>query len=597
MNTILSTPRARRWAGRTGLLAVALVLAGAAGCAKQNANKVTPVGPQPVVAVAVSPPSATIAAGSSTALTATPQDAHGDPLTGRVVTWSSNHTNIATVDGNGMVTGLAAGDVVITATCEGIAGGSTITVSAVPVASVAVSPAAASVDQASTVQLTATPKDGGGTPLTGRVVAWSSDNLTAATVNGSGRVSGVAAGSATITATCEGKTGTSSITVTRVAVASVTVAPASASVDVAYSVQLTATPKDGSGTPLAGRTVTWSSDNLLAATVNGSGRVTGVAPGGATITATCEGKTGTSSITVTVPTVGGGLIRCQIFPKNNIWNTDISTLPVHPKSATFVATMGANQTLWAGFSPNSFGMKYALTNAFTPKVNIAIVGQDPSDSDVPGPYPFTATTPLEVGTPDAHAFMIDTTTCTLYEMYLAEWNGGNPQAHAAVIWNLASNALRADGHSSADEAGLAMFCGLIRWDEIQAGAIRHALRFEATEAHIDGTTGAHLWPARHDTQTPNTSAAPMGARFRLKMSYDISGYSPHTQVVLRALQHYGMFLSDVGLDWELIGTADPAMDTSMIAELMTVPTNQFEVVDESGLMVDPNSMESKPPPP
>jgi len=284
--------------------------------------------------------------------------------------------------------------------------------------------------------------------------------------------------------------------------------------------------------------------------------------------------------------------NCPIFPLDNIWNTDISTLPVHAKSATWVATIGANKTLWVGFAPNTFGMKYALTDPATPKVPITIVGQDPSDSDVPGPYPFTATTPLEVGNPDAHAFMIDTVTCTLYEMYLADWNNGTPQAHAAVIWDLGSNALRADGHSSADEAGLAMFCGLARWDEVQAGAIRHALRFEATEAHIDGTTGAHLWPARHDTQTPNSSAPPMGARFRLKASYDISGFSPHTQVVLQALKHYGMFVSDVGLDWELVGTADPGWDTNLIQELFTVPTNQFEAVDESSLMIDPNSAQA-----
>ena len=295
--------------------------------------------------------------------------------------------------------------------------------------------------------------------------------------------------------------------------------------------------------------------------------------------------------------LAGGLLKCPIFPPDNIWNTDISTLPVHAKSATWVATISGPPTndnhLWVGFYPNTFGMKYALTNPLTPKLPITIVGQDPGDSDVPGPYPFTATTPLEVGNPDAHAFMIDTVTCTLYEMYLAQWNNGSPQAHAAVIWDLSSNALRPDGHSSADEAGLALFCGLARWDEVQAGAIRHALRFEATEAHIDGTTGAHLWPARHDTQTPNTSAPPMGTRFRLKASYDISGFSPHTQVVLRALQHYGMFLSDVGLDWELVGTADPAWDTNMIQELFTVPANQFEAVDESSLMVDPNSAQAR----
>ena len=472
-----------------------------------------------------------------------------------------------------------------------------VTVPPDSVASLAVSPTSATIAQGISAALTATPKDAGGNPLSGRTVTWSSDNAAAATVNGSGLVTGVAAGSATITASCEGKTGTAAITVSTVPVASVTVAPASASVQAGSLTQLTATPKDAGGTPLSGRVVTWSSDNTAAATVSGSGLVTGVAAGSATITATSETRTGTAAITVTAASSGGSLGNCRIFPPDNIWNTDISTLPVHSMSATWVATIGASKTLWAGFYPNTFGMKYVLTSASTPMVPITIVGQDPRDSDVPGPYPFTASTPLEVGNPDAHAFMIDTTTCTLYEMYLAEWNSGNPQAHAAVIWNLASNALRTDGRSSADEAGLPIFCGLARWDEVQAGAIRHALRFEATEAHINGTTGSHLWPARHDTQTPNSNAPPMGARFRLKASYDISGFSPHTQVVLQALKHYGMFLSDVGLDWELVGTADPGWDTNMIRELLTVPANQFEAVDESSLMINPNAAQSRLPPP
>jgi hypothetical protein len=322
--------------------------------------------------------------------------------------------------------------------------------------------------------------------------------------------------------------------------------------------------------------------------------VRGVAAGSANITASCEGQSAASSVTVTAAGFGGSLGGCPIFPADNIWNRDISALPVHPMSDTWVATLNSNTALWPSFYPNTYGMKYVITNASTPKVNITITGQDPSDSDVPGPYPFGANTPIEVGTPDAHAFMVDTSTCTLYEMYLADWNNGSPpEAHAAVIWNLSSDALRADNHSSADEAGLCMFSGLTRWDEVQAGAIRHALRFEATEGHINGTPGAHLWPARHDSQTPNANAPPMGARFRLKASYDISKFSPHTQVVLTALKHYGMFLSDVGLDWELVGTADPNWDTQMIQELFTVPSSAFEAVDESSLMISSNSAQSR----
>src|SRR5207302_921011 len=149
------------------------------------------------------------------------------------------------------------------------------------------------------VQLTGTPRDAGGTPLSGRTVTWSSSNTAVATVSNSGLVSGVTPGTATITAASEGKSGTSTITVTPVPVASVEVTPATASVQAGQTVQLTATPKDANGAPLSGRTVTWSSSNTAVATVSNSGLVSGVTPGTATITATSEGKSGTSAITVT----------------------------------------------------------------------------------------------------------------------------------------------------------------------------------------------------------------------------------------------------------------------------------------------------------
>src|SRR5439155_182127 len=177
-------------------------------------------------------------------------------------------------------------------------------VAVVPVSSVTVSPASTTLQVGQTVQLTATPKDANGNPLTGRTVTWSSSNPSVASVDGSGLVTGGGtAGSATITATSEGQSGTSSITVSSVPVpvSSVTVSPASASVAAGQTVQLTATPKDANGNPLSGRVVSWASSNTSAATVNGTGLVSGVAAGSATITATSEGQSGTASITVAVP--------------------------------------------------------------------------------------------------------------------------------------------------------------------------------------------------------------------------------------------------------------------------------------------------------
>ena len=169
----------------------------------------------PVASVTVTPPSASVQVGQTVQLTATLKDANGNILTGRTVTWSSNQTTVATVNATGRVTARAAGSATITATSEGQSGTSSITVTPVPVASVTVTPASASVAVGATVQLTATPKDANGNPLTGRVITWSSSNTAIATVSGSGLVTGVAAGGpVTITATSEGRSGSAAVTVT-----------------------------------------------------------------------------------------------------------------------------------------------------------------------------------------------------------------------------------------------------------------------------------------------------------------------------------------------------------------------------------------------
>src|SRR6266851_2519939 len=291
------------------------VAATSSGISDTAAITVTQV---PVAAVAVTPAAASATVGQAVQLTATPKDSTGAPLSGRTVMWSSSTPGVATVNASGLVTGTAAGSATITATSETKSGTSAITITVVPVASVAVSPASASVSAGQTVQLTATPRDANGVPLSGRVVTWSSSSAAVATVNGSGLVSGVAPGSASITATSEGKSGTAtvtvngvpvaSVTVTNVPVASVMVSPATASVTVGQTVQLTATPKDANGNPLSGRSITWATNNAGVATVSGSGLVPGVAVGSATITATSEGKNGTAAIVVTAappPPPGG----------------------------------------------------------------------------------------------------------------------------------------------------------------------------------------------------------------------------------------------------------------------------------------------------
>jgi len=281
----------------------------------------------PVATVSVTPPSAGISVGGSVPLTATPRDGAGTPLTGRVVSWTSSGPAIATVIGSGVVTGASAGSVTITATSEGKSGSAAITVTPVPVASVTVSPASANVWVGGTLQLTATPKDGSGSPLTGRVVTWSSSAPTVASVNSNGLASGVAPGSATITATSEGKSGSSVLTVVLVPVASVTVTPAPASMLVGGTLQLTAAPKDSIGNPLAGRVVTWLSSDTTKAKVNGSGLVNGIAAGSTTITATSETKTGSSAITVTVVPVASVLVAPATVTTHPLYRVQLTATP------------------------------------------------------------------------------------------------------------------------------------------------------------------------------------------------------------------------------------------------------------------------------
>src|SRR6266480_3437096 len=254
----------------------------------------------PVSAVSVAPTAATILVGATTQLQATTTDSLGSVLTGRTVTWASNNSAV-TVDGTGLVRGAGAGSATVTATSEGQSGTSSVTVTFVPVASVTVNPASASVQVGQTVQLTATPKDANGNTLPGRTVTWARSNTTVATVNGQGLVTARVAGGATITATSEGQSGTAAITVTAAPVATVTVSPTAAAVQPGQTVQLTATTKDANGSILTGRTVTWASNNNPAGTVSSSGLVTGVATGTALITATSEGKTGSAVVAVGTP--------------------------------------------------------------------------------------------------------------------------------------------------------------------------------------------------------------------------------------------------------------------------------------------------------
>jgi uncharacterized protein YjdB len=239
----------------------------------------------------------------TTPLTATTKDGGGTIVTGRVITWGSASPAVATVDANGVVTGVAVGTAVITATSELQSGNVTVTVTAAPVASVIVAPSTASVQMGGTMTFTDTTKDSRLVVLTGRTVTWASSNTAVATIGANGTITTVATGTTNITATSETITSApATLTVTPIPVATVVVAPTSASLTVNQTRTFTATPEDANNQPLAGRTVTWSSDNTAVATVDPStGLVTAVAAGTANIIATSETKTGSAAVTVTDP--------------------------------------------------------------------------------------------------------------------------------------------------------------------------------------------------------------------------------------------------------------------------------------------------------
>lgn len=275
---------------------------------------------------------------------------------------------------------------------------------------------------------------------------------------------------------------------------------------------------------------------------------------------------------------------CSVFPSDSIWNTDISHLPVHAKSAAWLASMNASSTnLHPDFGPPSYGMPYTVVDGSHATVFLHFTWPDESD---PGPYPFGQDTPIEGGS-DRHAFMVNGDTCVLYELYLASWNNGNPRAGSGAIFDLGSNNLRPDDWTSADAAGLAILPGLVRVDEVQAGAITHAIRFTASL-----TDCSHLWPARHDAGTCNANYPPMGARFRLKASYNLTGYSRQAKVILRAMKRYGIILADNGSNFYFQGTLDPHWKNSLMDELKTVPGSAFEAVDESACQVSADSAQA-----
>jgi len=287
---------------------------------------------------------------------------------------------------------------------------------------------------------------------------------------------------------------------------------------------------------------------------------------------------------------------CRVFPQNNWWNTDISELPRHARSDAWLRRMSPRSELHPDFGraygeqPVPYGIPITVVGAGHRKVNVRFHYARESDRVR---YPLGTDTKIEGGRRsdgDRHAIIVDKSKCKLYETYNTRKRNGRWTAGSGAVWSLKSNALRPDGWTSADAAGLAILPGLLRWREVKQGRVDHAIRFTT-----DVTDHRYLWPARHRAGAVNNrNYPPMGARFRLKASFDMSSYSRKARVVLRAMQTYGLVLADNGSPWYFQGEASAQWPSGLISDLKRVPARAFVAVDTSSLMVDPNSARVDP---
>lgn len=272
--------------------------------------------------------------------------------------------------------------------------------------------------------------------------------------------------------------------------------------------------------------------------------------------------------------VGATIASCPLFPNDNPWQRDISAEPVDPRSDAYIASIAADESfIHPDFGSNpDYGIPITVVPENQKLVKVKFT-QYPDESD-PGPYPIPKNADIEGGS-DRHVLVVQQGACKLYELFDAKrkkrgkWSAAN-----GAVFDLRSNALRPDGWTSADAAGLPIAPGLVRLDEVNAGAINHALRFT-----VERSQRAYVDPARHfASSSTDANLPPMGLRLRLKASYDISGFTGAPRVILEALKRYGMFNADNGTAGFISGATDPGWDDDELRQLKTVPITAFEAI-------------------
>lgn len=278
---------------------------------------------------------------------------------------------------------------------------------------------------------------------------------------------------------------------------------------------------------------------------------------------------------------------CRVLPSDNVWNTPISRLPIHTRSNVWMASMqSSTRMLHPDFGPSGgqpYGIPWQTVSPSATKVPVSFTYADESD---PGPYPLSASTKIEGGS-DAHALMVDPSTCMLYELFATHYrSGGQSTAASGAIFDLGSNALRPAGWTSADATGLPILPGLVDYDEVASGHMNHAIRLTAS-----CTQRQYLWPARHQAGVANGNCPPMGTRFRLRASFTLpsSKCGAMCQTVLVTMKRYGLILADNGSNWYFTGTSDPRWTNDQMDQLKQIPARQFLVVNENCLKVNKDS--------
>jgi hypothetical protein len=282
---------------------------------------------------------------------------------------------------------------------------------------------------------------------------------------------------------------------------------------------------------------------------------------------------------------------CTVFPADNYWHADVSDLPRHPRSKQWKRHMSSGRNLHPDFGPSygaqpvPYGIPYTIVDSSHATVHVSFNYASESDQVR---YPLGSDTKIEGGPGadgDRHVLLVNKDTCRLYELFNVRHTASGWRAGSGATWSLTSNKLRPAGWTSADAAGLPILPGLLRLDEVLAGRVDHAIRFTT-----DVTDRRYIWPARHQAgSVDNHRYPPMGARFRLRSTFDASGFRADTRVVLRAMKLYGLVLADNGSPWYFQGTSEKGWPSGLLDELKSIPARAFVAVDTRPLKVSSGS--------